>query len=90
MGQYWTRKNDQEDQDSQKTADPWAEHKIKGDRNFPEKKLTEYEKYCSMMAQQQEDDMDELIQEDALCSSECFQQNDLKEYQPEGVFVRSH
>lgn len=36
MGQYWTRKNDIEDQDAEKTADPWAEHKVKGDRNIPE------------------------------------------------------
>lgn len=43
------------------------------------KPLTEYEKYCSMMAQQQEDEMDETIMED-----------ELKEYQPEGVFVRGH
>lgn len=41
--------------------------------------LTEYEKYCRMMAQQQEDEMDETILED-----------ELKEYQPEGVFVRGH
>lgn len=44
-----------------------------------EKQLTEYEKYCRMMAQQQEDEMDETIMED-----------ELKEYQPEGVFVRGH
>lgn len=44
-----------------------------------ESELTEYEKYCRMMAQQQEDEMDETIMED-----------DLKEYQPEGVFVRGH
>lgn len=44
-----------------------------------ENKLTEYEEYCCMMAQQQEDEMDEIILED-----------ELKEYQPEGVFVRGH
>lgn len=43
------------------------------------KPLTEYEKYCRMMAQQQEDEMDETIMED-----------ELKEYQPLGVFVRGH
>ena len=35
-----------------------------------EHQLTEYEEYCRMMAQQQEDEM--------------------KEFQPEGVFVRGH
>ena len=44
-----------------------------------ESKLTEYEEYCRMMAQQQEDEMDETIMDD-----------ELKEYQPEGVFVRGH
>lgn len=44
-----------------------------------ENNLTEYEKYCQMMAQQQEDEMYEAIHED-----------ELKEYQPEGVFVRGH
>ena len=53
-------KNDQEDQDAEKTANP-------------------YTAYCQMMAQQQMDDMDETIEED-----------ELKEYQPEGVFVRGH
>lgn len=79
MGQYWTRKNDQEDLDAEKTANPWAEHKVKADRNIPDKEPTEYDKYCQMMAQQQEDEMDETIMED-----------ELKEYQPEGVFVRGH
>lgn len=79
MGQYWTRKNDQEDLDAEKTANPWAEHKVKADRNIPDKEPTEYEKYCQMMAQQQEDEKDETIMED-----------ELKEYQPEGVFVRGH
>ena len=41
--------------------------------------LSEYDKYCRMMAQQQEDEMDETILE-----------GQLKEYQPEGVFVRGH
>lgn len=44
-----------------------------------DKPLTEYEEYCRMMAQQQEDEMDETIMGD-----------ELKEYQPEGVFVRGH
>lgn len=38
------------------------------------KELTEYEKYCQMMAQQQEEEMEEL------CVA----------YQPEGQFVRGH
>ena len=42
-------------------------------------KLTEYEQYCRMMAQQQEDDMEDAIADD-----------ELREYQPEGVFVRGH
>lgn len=36
--------------------------------------LTEYEKYCKMMAQQQEEEIDEL----------CFKE------MPEGQFVRGH
>ena len=44
-----------------------------------EHQLTEYEEYCRMMSQQHEDEMDETIMED-----------ELKEYQPEGVFVRGH
>ena len=40
--------------------------------------LTDYEKYCQMMAQQQEEDMDELIS------------GDMCEEAPEGVFVRGH
>lgn len=43
-----------------------------------EKQLTDYEKYCQMMAQQQEEDMDELISEE------------FQEEAPEGVFVRGH
>ena len=43
-----------------------------------ENQLTEYEKYCQMMAQQQEEDMDELIS------------GDMSEEAPEGVFVRGH
>lgn len=46
MGQYWTRKNDQEDLDAEKTANPWTEHKVKGDRHIPEDEPTEYEKFC--------------------------------------------
>ena len=38
--------------------------------------LTDYEKYCQMMAQQQEEDMDELIS------------GDMSEEAPEGGFVR--
>ena len=44
-----------------------------------EHQLTEYEEYSRMMAQQQEDEMYETIMED-----------ELKEYQPEGVMVRGH
>lgn len=47
--------------------------------NYEEQQLTEYEQYCRMMAQQQEDEMDDTIYGD-----------ELKEYQPEGVFVRGH
>ena len=43
-----------------------------------ERQMTEYEKYCQMMAQQQEEDMDELIS------------GDMSEEAPEGVFVRGH
>ena len=43
-----------------------------------EKQLTDYEKYCQMMAQQQEEDMDELIS------------GDMNEEAQEGVFVRGH
>lgn len=32
MGQYWTRKNDQEDQD-RNTFSPWTEKAMKEDRN---------------------------------------------------------
>lgn len=31
MGQYWTRKSDHEDVD-ERTANPWSEAKVKGDR----------------------------------------------------------
>ena len=44
-----------------------------------EKEMTAYEKYCRMMAKQQEDDMYDAINED-----------EMKEYMPEGVFVRGH
>lgn len=40
MGQYWTRKNDQEDMDAEKTADPWSEHKVKGDRTIRPKEYS--------------------------------------------------
>ena len=43
-------------------------------KNKEENELTDYEKYCKMMAQQQEDEMDEI----------CF------ESMPEGQFVRGH
>lgn len=43
-------------------------------KNKEENELTDYEKYCKMMAQQQEDEMDEI----------CF------ESMPEGLFVRGH
>lgn len=46
--------------------------------NNNEQQLSDYEKYCKMMAQQQEDDMDELIFDE------------LREEAPEGVFVRGH
>ena len=39
---------------------------------------TDYEKYCQMMAQQQEEEIDELIS------------GDMNEEAPEGVFVRGH
>ena len=43
-----------------------------------ERQLTEYEKYCQMMAQQQEEEIDEIIS------------GDMNEEAPEGVFVRGH
>lgn len=52
---------------------------LKAMNNKDVKELTDYEKYCKMMAQQQEDDMEDLLIEE-----------ELKEYQPEGVFVRGH
>lgn len=66
------------------------------DMEKEEQQLTEYEKYCRMMAQQQEDEMDEAIMEDELlrdCSSELLSEISYgvkKDYQPEGVFVRGH
>lgn len=36
MGQYWIRKNDKDDQDAEKTANPWAQRRVKGDREIPE------------------------------------------------------
>lgn len=47
--------------------------------NEKDKQLTDYEKYCQMMAKQQEDEMDDLLTAD-----------EMKEAQPEGVFVRGH
>lgn len=44
-----------------------------------EKELTEYEKYCQMLAKQQEEDMEDIITEE-----------EMREYMPEGVFVRGH
>jgi hypothetical protein len=35
MGQYWTRKGDQEDKD-ERTVCPWTEHVGHGDRCFPD------------------------------------------------------
>ncbi|MEE0984297.1 MAG: hypothetical protein UH687_01435 [Bacteroidaceae bacterium] len=35
MGQYWTRKGDQEDKD-ERTVCPWTEHAGHGDRFMPE------------------------------------------------------
>lgn len=58
----------------------WEDENIKVmSKETQEHQLTEYEDYCRMMAQQQEDEMDETIMED-----------ELKEYQPEGIFVRGH
>ncbi len=37
MGQYWTRKGDQEDQD-ERTVCPWTEIVGHGDRRFPDPK----------------------------------------------------
>lgn len=47
-------------------------------KNNDNEQLTDYEKYCRMMAQQQEEDMDELISDE------------MREEAPEGVFVRGH
>lgn len=35
MGQYWTRKGDQDDKD-ERTVCPWTESVGHGDRNFPD------------------------------------------------------
>ena len=35
MGQYWTRKGDQEDKD-ERTVCPWTEHVGNGDRRYPD------------------------------------------------------
>lgn len=35
MGQYWTRKGDQEDKD-ERTVCPWTEHVGHGDRDWPD------------------------------------------------------
>lgn len=35
MGQYWTRKGDQEDKD-ERTVCPWTERVGHGDRNLPD------------------------------------------------------
>ncbi len=42
MGQYWTRKGDQEDKD-ERTVCPWTEIVGHGDRNFPTPKGEEEE-----------------------------------------------
>lgn len=74
MGQYWTRKNDKDDEDAGKVATPWSEKEMKEDRSNGSPKTQTYEEYCKMMAQQQEEDMMDI----------CFPE------QPEGVFVRGH
>ena len=74
MGQYWTRKNDKDDEDAGKVATPWSEKEMKEDRGNGRPKTQTYEEYCKMMAQQQEEDMMDI----------CFPE------QPEGVFVRGH
>lgn len=74
MGQYWTRKNDKDDEDAGKVATPWSEKEMKEDRSNGAPKTQTYEEYCKMMAQQQEEDMMDI----------CFPE------QPEGVFVRGH
>ena len=74
MGQYWTRKNDKDDEDAGKVATPWSEKEMKEDRSAGRPKTQTYEEYCKMMAQQQEEDMMDI----------CFPE------QPEGVFVRGH
>ena len=74
MGQYWTRKNDKDDEDAGKTATPWSEKCVKEDRTNGRPRQQTYEEYCKMMARQQEEELEEL----------CFSE------QPEGVFVRRH
>jgi len=74
MGQYWTRKNDKDDEDAGKTATPWSEKCVKEDRTNGRPRQQTYEEYCKMMARQQEEDLEDL----------CFPE------QPEGVFVRGH
>lgn len=32
MGQYWTKKDDKDDEDSGKVAEPWSEKSVKEDR----------------------------------------------------------
>ena len=61
-----------------------------------ESRHTEYEEYCRMMAEQQEDEMDETIMADKLFrtgSPELLSEIShgvKKDYQPEGVFIRGH
>ena len=51
---------------------------IKESKDKNKSQLTDYEKYCQMMAQQQEEEIDEIIS------------GDMNEEAPEGVFVRGH
>lgn len=53
-----------------------SKNTAEGKKQIPEQSdnLSDYEKYCRMMAQQQEEEMEEL------CVA----------YQPEGQFVRGH
>lgn len=77
MAQFWTRKDDRED--DLRTVKPWDEMVSNGDKRFPDphsekKELSEYEKYCLMLEEQQEDEME----------GRCI------DYHPEGQFVRGH
>ena len=43
MGQYWTRKNDKDDEDAGKTATPWSEKCVKEDRTNGRPRQQTYE-----------------------------------------------